>query len=395
MSEAFTFSIGHDMTVTVRDWDELFSWIAKERGKWSWLARGDGRTDRFQVAAAIHNTWDNMLAELNAVRNNGQSMSAATPHLASLTAGPLLVSSTPEGSTILDILQTSGDMSASYAAGFVKGMYGINNVQTPADLKGAMLSVVSGLDSPADLSVLLKNERANFKNATRSMIEKVDREAHSRNEENAQYLKRLGDIGRRKFISKRDKWAAYQANWQVVANDAVAEIRTTENTYKELMKLKAPATYWTEKATEHATKEGRARTKLLWYFPVTGVLGALVFGWTANFLLAHPDSTSSKAPIALYVVISGGLLLLSTLAFWVGRLLTKLYLSEHHLRNDAEERAVMATTYLALNHEGIALEADRQVVLAAMFRATPDGIVREEGPVDLNVQGLLSKALAR
>jgi Family of unknown function (DUF6161) len=86
-------------------------------------------------------------------------------------------------------------------------------------------------------------------------------------------------------------------------------------------------------------------------------------------LLAHPDTTSSKAPIALYVVISGGLLLLSTLAFWVGRLLTKLYLSEHHLRNDAEERAVMATTYLALNHEGIALEADRQVVLAAMFRA--------------------------
>lgn len=395
MSEPFTFSIGHDMTVTVRDWEELFSWLDKERGKWSWLTRGDGRTDRFNVAGAIHNTWDNMLAELNAVRNNGQSLSAATPHLSPLWAGPLLVSTTPEGSTILDILQTSGDMSASYAVGFVKGMYGINNAQTPADLKGAMLTVVSGLDSPADLSALLKNERANFKNATRSMFEKVDSEARSRNEENAKYVKRLADIGRRKYISKRDKWASYQEKWQVLANDAVSEIRGTENTYKEFMKLKAPATYWTDKAKEHGKKEDTARTKLLWYFPITGILGAIIFGSTAAFLLAHPDTTSSKAPIALYVVISGGLLLLSTLAFWVGRLLTKLYLSEHHLRNDAEERAVMATTYLALSHEGIALEADRQVVLAAMFRATPDGIVKEEGPPDMNVQGLLSKALTR
>lgn len=395
MSEPFTFSIGHDMTVTVRDWEELFSWLDKERGKWSWLARGDGRTDRFQVAATIHNTWDNMLAELNAVRNNGQSLSAAAPHLASLSAGPLLVSTTPEGATILDILHTSGDISASYAAGFVKGIHGINNAQTPADLRGAMLSVVSGLDSPADLSVLLKNERANFKNATRSMIEKVDSEARSRNEQNAKYIRRLANIGRRKFISKRDKWAGLQSNWLKSATSAVAEINSTDNTFKEFMKLKAPATYWTDKAEEHAKKEKNARTNLLIYFPITAILGAIIFGCTAAFLLAHPDTTSSKAPVALYFVISGGLLLLSTLAFWVGRLLTKLYLSEHHLRNDAEERAVMATTYLALNHEGIALEADRQVVLAAMFRATPDGIVREEGPPDVNVQGLLSKALTR
>lgn len=111
--------------------------------------------------------------------------------------------------------------------------------------------------------------------------------------------------------------------------------------------------------------------------------------------LALGDTTQNKAPVALYVVISGGLLLLSTIAFWVGRLLTKLYLSEHHLRNDAEERAVMTTTYLALINEAAASDTDRQIILNALFRATPDGIVKDEGPTDASVQGLLTKLLTR
>jgi Family of unknown function (DUF6161) len=86
---------------------------------------------------------------------------------------------------------------------------------------------------------------------------------------------------------------------------------------------------------------------------------------------------------------------LSTVAFWIGRLLTKLYLSEHHLRNDAEERATMTTTYLALTSEGAAADADRHIVLSAIFRATPDGIVKDDGPSDASVQGLLSKLLVR
>ena len=135
--------------------------------------------------------------------------------------------------------------------------------------------------------------------------------------------------------------------------------------------------------------------KLLWFFPLATTTLLSVFFLVGRFLINHPETETSKAPLALYVVISGGLLLLSTMLFWVGRLLTKLYLSEHHLRNDAEERAVMTTTYLALSTEGAAAEADRHIVLNALFRATPDGIVKDDGPSDPSLQGVLAKLMSR
>ena len=90
-------------------------------------------------------------------------------------------------------------------------------------------------------------------------------------------------------------------------------------------------------------------------------------------------------------MVSAGLASVAGMVFWVGRLLTRLYLSEHHLRHDAEERAVMTTTYLALTHERAAEETDRQIVLAALFRSTPDGIVKDDGHGDLSIPGLLAR----
>ncbi|MNT53094.1 hypothetical protein D3C72_1901650 [compost metagenome] len=81
--------------------------------------------------------------------------------------------------------------------------------------------------------------------------------------------------------------------------------------------------------------------------------------------------------------------------FWLGRLLTKLYLSQHHLRQDAEERATMTTTYLALTEVSAPGDADRQIVLNALFRNTSDGIVKEEGGFDPNVAAVLGRLLAR
>ncbi len=77
--------------------------------------------------------------------------------------------------------------------------------------------------------------------------------------------------------------------------------------------------------------------------------------------------------------------------FWIGRLLTKLYLSQHHLMHDAEERAVMTTTYLSLSHESAASEEDKKIILGALFRPTIDGLIKDEGPSDMSLAGFLSK----
>ena len=114
----------------------------------------------------------------------------------------------------------------------------------------------------------------------------------------------------------------------------------------------------------------------------------VAFGFTGFGLLSNPPPANSTA---LYFIVSGGLATFAGVIFWVGRLLTKLYLSEHHLRIDAEERAIMTTTYLALTNSKAAEDSDRQIILAALFRSTPDGIVRDDGPVDLNLAMILSR----
>jgi hypothetical protein len=68
------------------------------------------------------------------------------------------------------------------------------------------------------------------------------------------------------------------------------------------------------------------------------------------------------------------------LAFWFIRLLVRIFLSNIHLENDASERVTMAKTYLALIRDG-SFEGKEHIgtILAALFRPTGDGIVKDEG----------------
>lgn len=395
MTETLTFSIGPDGDISVESYDELMRWLEDERSKWNWLAPGDPITDRLNIASSVQNTWNNVLNSVRDYMNRGEALPAVQNVLGPLSDGPLLISSTSDGATVLDILKSSGPRAASFAAGFVRSQIQLGAAQSREDMLGALLTAVPDLSQPIAWSDHLKRERMNYRNATRSLLERVNREADERNVAHLELGMRASKFARRIFDRKRHHWRELQSAWQRGADEAVTNIQNTEASYKEYMKLRAPVEYWEGKARGHSIKETSARRRLYGYFPVTAILMAAVFLWAASFLINHPDTAQNKAPVALYVVISGGLLLLSTIAFWVGRLLTKLYLSEHHLRNDAEERAVMTTTYLALINEAAASETDRQIILNALFRATPDGIVKDEGPTEASVQGMLTRMLTR
>lgn len=75
----------------------------------------------------------------------------------------------------------------------------------------------------------------------------------------------------------------------------------------------------------------------------------------------------------------GSFILLATLSFWFIRLLVRIFLSNLHLENDAAERVTMAKTYLALIRNDDLPKGDNiSTVLAALFRPTGDGIVKDE-----------------
>ena len=55
----------------------------------------------------------------------------------------------------------------------------------------------------------------------------------------------------------------------------------------------------------------------------------------------------------------------------------------------------MTQTYLALTRENAASETERQIILTALFRNSADGIVKDDGPPDIGLQALISKAAVR
>lgn len=406
MTDSLTFSIGAEGDVTVRSYDELIKWLQKERSRWAWMIPGDGRTDRHGLASELTQTWNGLIAQVESLKAQGQTLDYVRQFLTPLSSGFLMISTTADGSTVLDIRESAGEVAAMAAFGFLKQRLTAQHMGIREELLGMILSVMPDLRNPADWTERLKRERSNFRMATRSLLEKLDQEADSRDRAARVALERARGMAFRLFRRRRLTWSEVQSDWEQSASDAVVRIETragesltsitnAEASYREFMRLKAPVEYWEAKGKEHGTRETNALQRLYWFFPLTLIILAGVFIAAGAFLLNHPDAQNSKAPVALYVVVSGGLLLISTLAFWIGRILTKLYLSEHHLRNDAEERATMTTTYLALTAENAAGDADRQIILTALFRATPDGIVKEDGPGDIGLQGLLAKFIAK
>lgn len=375
------------------DWDKLQKWFVSERAQWAWLVRGDGVTDLSGVSTHVQNNFDAIANTLGSLRSRDHPVSSAQEVLTNLDAtGPIFCSEAPDGKLVLDIRERAGEVAGAYAYAFRKQVTDLRHATTPDQLLGALMTALPDMVRPAELSAQLKQERERYRNSLRSAIDRVEKSEKARAEVAVALLGRAKLIGAQALRIRQKRWDASRKFWGVNAHDAVNSIRAVEATYREAMGLQAPVEYWTTKATTHRTKEQSLRGWLVGYFILTVLAMAVVFGVAGNFLLNHTVPVGQQQPIALYLVVTGGLTVLSTLAFWIGRVLMKLYLSEHHLRNDAEERAVMTTTYLALKHENAASDAERQIILSALFRNAPDGIVKDDGPSDGLLTALLNRA---
>jgi hypothetical protein len=173
---------------------------------------------------------------------------------------------------------------------------------------------------------------------------------------------------------------------------SIASIQETENLYREHMRLKGPVEYWSQKAEAHRTKTLTYRNFLVGF----SVLASLALVGSLYWIAGHAIeiATTDKPPAVYLVLVTLGVVL-TTIVFWAARILTRLFLSEHHLAIDAEERSIMAQTYLALTAEGQATEQERAIVLGSLFRPTADGIVKDDAAPDLSPAALLSRLGAR
>lgn len=172
-------------------------------------------------------------------------------------------------------------------------------------------------------------------------------------------------------------------------SEAIDQLQKTEQTYRTQLGLQAPVEYWKEKSAKHATNSVKLRDFAAIYAVCSVIVAIIVLLLTAEALRSQTQFSPST-------IAYGALgLLVTTVALWGGRILVRLYMSEHHLAIDAEERATMVHTFLALQLGGQVEAKDLQLILGPIFRPSADGIVKDDGAPDIGIASLLSKAASK
>ncbi|WP_157182385.1 DUF6161 domain-containing protein [Methylobacterium sp. WSM2598] len=238
-------------------------------------------------------------------------------------------------------------------------------------------------------------DRRRYTNLSRSLDERISAAEKAEDERRTEHrfnenrhgrrlkaLRRLYDSTSRRQLKKHEE----------EHRKVIDELDTIKKTYQELMRLKAPVDYWTDKAQKHRESANSYKKLGLKYGGWAG--GGLLTILIALSLVSYFVSFSDKPSVLSFSFIGIGVLV-STLAFWLARILVRLYMSEHHLAIDADERATMAMTYLALMERSAVEEKERALILTPLFRPSSDGIVKDDAAPDLSLPALLSKLVSK
>lgn len=385
------FEIAHGgPSYSIENWDDLIALLRKEASYWEWL--GGDHTSASGAGRNIKDQWSSIISTAIDRQNRGSPIGDAHQIVSDLISGSLPHHEGEVGALILDIRSQVGEAEAAWAAAFATSRISLEQVRSPVAMRGVMLTAFPDFREAASLETRLRQERTNYRSSLRSAMQSVQTFQSESEADWHALLERARGLGMRVLRHSRDRWNESGRLWSKRADDAVTSIRNTENTYTQFMQLRAPVDYWTGKSTDHATQKDKAYKNLRNYFVVLTLLLLAAFISAGRLVVSVHDAANE--PVALYVLISAGLAVLSTIGFWIGRLLTKLYLSQHHLKTDADERATMIKTYLALTENGAASDADKQIILGALFRPTADGIVRDDGPPDLALQSIAARMLS-
>lgn len=383
-------------------WADIDSFLNAEDAAWNGVASED-------ISVGARKTVDQIKASLTQVRRtslNQRQQGYGVKHGFDLLVSKIdNVASTSLASPNLatarfkDIESVVSKSAALFDLGFRRGVVTLADAKAPDDLLAAMWDIAPGLQKTAHLADLLARERANTRTTLRTELERLQQNDARRLDEWDEKLREAKEAYVGWARRRSTRWGRLTRSWDNRHTESERRIRTVEETYREQMGLAAPVEYWNTKATQHKDAEWWARLWVLIFFPTALIGMAIAFNNTAVSLISSAQAAQAPGaapfPTAVFIVASAGLASCAGLVFWVGRLLTKLYLSQHHLRQDAEERATMTKTYLALIENDAASTDDRQVILNALFRNTPDGIVKEDGGLDPSIAAALGKFLAR
>lgn len=380
---------------------QLLKWLEDEKRAWEWMrkiAHSNPFAQAYQQQRNSLDTCSTLLADANQNANQGQIQQARSrlerirstlvEHYCSNKTG--IYSSTARAAFIFKLR----DEERPRIAILVLAMW------DKIDLAGTPIheSVEAGFErlfyekgfkerAPSEKAALTK-----LATGMQDVLAEGQRTQHAHSQEFAaqeQALITLQDELQKQFTEAQE---ARGAAWVEKLDDCEKKLNHLRKTYDDFMAIQSPVRYWEDKRIRHRNWSwGSGAATLLSMIFAWNLLSAKLDAVKNGAAMATSKLAASQPAIASKVQAAadaGGswhfdvavLVLLGTLSFWVIRLLVRVFLSHLHLENDAAERATMARTYLALLRRGKLPEGDDlKTVLAALFRPSGDGIVKDEG----------------
>lgn len=380
------------------DPSELLSFISSERDEWTWLAEHVIKGGLYsEVYSEIENSINDILYYVpNATNGNSIDTGSVRSAITSLFVNRLPIKGSKRAIVVSKIKNEHGpEVAVAALAAYMKK--NIGNI--PAEyIRGAMLAM------SIELGINTKAAQASS-DAMSMWIDRFANEHGKAEKQNARIVERLDDINIEWAAAERKRARRLQAQCRLhsrqfrrqtvaraaEADAAIARIDAVKSAYEEQMRLQAPVAYWESKQQGHKEQAARRAAQLMRFAGIAGFVIVIAF---VGFALNAP-TLIKNASLPVFGVWSALGIFITSIAFWAGRVLTRLYLSELHLGIDAAERATMAKTYLALTATGNVSEEQRALVLAGLFRSTSDGIVRDDAAPDLGLASFVSRLGSR
>ncbi len=372
--------------------EELSAFVSTHINSYQWLVSIGSNTSQFIVSeifnALIHTR--QIISQESHLNNFGQRIDHQFQSI--FINNKLPVAGSNEFDFIEGIRIERGGNVAVAALSYLTSKLSHLQLSSKETWDGLLLAFTrqEGVNKAAAASARATYDRINNKSQT-IISELQDNEASRER----QYAKFLKSVDRRHSTLLRWKSRQFDNHMKTFDAEKISafeEMIKVRNTHEEMMKLKAPVDYWRDKAKAHRSEAEMYRRLLIyWGWRIgCGVLASLIVIALLSFVFVYADK-----PTASYLILATIGIVITTMAFWAARIVVRLYMSEHHLSIDADERATMAMTYLALIERGAAEEKDRALILAPLFRPSSDGIVKDDAAPDLSPAGLLSKALSK
>lgn len=288
------------------------------------------------------------------------------------------ISTEPQGQFILELAKANKD-EAAYALLYLRGanfsdeFFAAKSGMLKAHFFKANLGNARGEAELAAIAAIT----ANWRNEAEKMVTEMTNNrtaAVQLNETHAKALDAQAVTAQQRedqfkeFMMIRDR----HIGEQMAA--AKTELEKLASTYDQHMKLQAPVAYWRNKKDRHLAESARRKFWVIF-------MGTALFLFLAGYVWLNFHEKAGVVPWREIV----GFFVLSSMVFWVMKVLVRLFLSAIHLAEDAAEREVMAMTYMALvrgdeTQTKYLDEKDRALVLAPLFRPSSTGVIDDGAP---------------